>query len=195
MYIKNTYRNCYEIINTSCSFVKKNRYQLKKSLNAMFSIKKPIKLIYYNKNNYQQTFYQLLDYLKENNEKNILVLGRYNKDINEVIEDNLTNNKIIYKDLNINYLTVHCSKGLECDNIIILNMSNKLMGFPSQILDDEVFELMNDNLEKCPYAEERRLFYVALTRTKKKVYIMAPRENPSIFIDEIKSKTVELIIK
>ena len=192
MYIKNTYRNSYEIINASCSFIKKNRYQLKKSLNAMFSLKNPIKLIYYEKDNYYEMFYKLLDYLSVNNQKNILVLGRYNNDINEVINDNYIDNKIIYKDLDITYLTVHCSKGLECDDIIILNMSNKLMGFPSKINDDKVFDLINNDIEKYPYAEERRLFYVALTRTKRNIYIMTPRVNPSIFISEIKSKTVEL---
>jgi len=195
MYIKNTYRNSYQIIDTSCSFVRKNKYQLQKKLIAQFSLKNPIKIVYYERDNYRMMFNKLLNYLDEHNQKNILVLGRYNNDIKEVIGNNYSDGKIIYKDLNISYLTVHRSKGLECDDIIILNMSNKLMGFPSQREDDKVFDLINVDREKYPYAEERRLFYVALTRTKKNVYLMVPTKNPSIFIDEIKSKTVDLIIK
>ena len=37
--------------------------------------------------------------------------------------------------------------------------------------------------------EERRLFYVALTRTKNRVYIIAPIHNQSIFLKEIKKYT------
>ena len=195
MYIKNTYRNSYEVINVSTSFVRKNKYQLPKKLIAQFSLKNPIKLVYYDIENYYNVFYQLLDYLYLNNQKNILVLGRYNNDVNDVVRNNYINGKIIYKDMCINYLTVHRSKGLECDDVVILNMSNKLMGFPSQRKEEEVFDLINDGFEKYPYAEERRLFYVALTRTKKNIYLMVPRKNPSIFIEEIKSKTVDLIIK
>lgn len=195
MYIKNTYRNSYQVINASCSFVRKNKYQLRKNLIAQFFLKDPIKIIYYDMDNYASKFYHLLDYLDEHNQKNILVLGRYNRDIYDVCEDNYVNGKIIYKDMNIEYLTVHCSKGLEGDDIIILNMSNNLMGFPSKIEDDDIFSLISSNNERYPYAEERRLFYVALTRTKRNIYIMVPRNNPSIFIEEIRSKTVDLIIK
>ena len=164
-------------------------------MKSQFSLKNPIKIVYYERDNYRMMFNKLLDYLDEHNQKNILVLGRYNNDVKEVTRDNYLDGKIIYKDLDINYLTVHRSKGLECDDIIILNMSNKLMGFPSQREDDEVFDLIDVDRENYPYAEERRLFYVALTRTKKNVYLMVPRSNPSIFIDEIKGKTVDLIIK
>ena len=195
MYIKNTYRNSYEIINTSGSFIKKNHYQLRKHLRAQFSLRKPIKIIYYNQNNYQEMFYRLLDYLQINNKKNILVLGRYNNDINEVVNNYEINKPIVYKDLNVQYLTVHRSKGLEDDDIIILNMSNRMKGFPSKINNEEIFTLINKNNEQYPYAEERRLFYVALTRTRNNVYLMVPKGNPSIFIEEIKSKTIELIIK
>ena len=36
-----------------------------------------------------------------------------------------------------------------------------------------------------PFAEERRLFYVALTRTKNRVYIITPKNKPSRFLIEI----------
>ena len=58
-----------------------------------------------------------------------------------------------------------------------------------------LLSLISDSDENIPYAEERRLFYVALTRCKKRIYILVPRNNPSIFLKEIKSSCVELQFK
>ena len=74
------------------------------------------------------------------------------------------------------------------DNVIILNLSDELLGFPNKIEDDEVLKLFFKNKEKCLYAEERRLFYVALTRTKNNVYLLTKKYHESIFVNEIKSK-------
>ena len=91
----------------------------------------------------------------------------------------------------IRYLTVHMSKGLECENVILINMSDEYLGFPSKIKDNNWF-MDNNEME---YAEERRLFYVALTRCKERIYILVPRGNPSMFIEEIKVNCVELLMK
>ena len=42
--------------------------------------------------------------------------------------------------------------------------------------------------EKCMYSEERRLFYVALTRTKNETYLFVKKDNPSIFVKELLKK-------
>jgi len=63
-----------------------------------------------------------------------------------------------------------------------------LLGFPTKIKDDRILRLVTSNYDKYPYSEERRLFYVALTRTKNYVYLMVPIKNESIFIKEIKNK-------
>ena len=102
----------------------------------------------------------------------------------------LKQDKLIYlndKNIDIRYLTIHKSKGLEEENIIIINLENKTLGFPSQIKDEKILNLISIK-EKYPYAEERRLFYVALTRTKNYAYLLVPNKNPSIFIKEIKRK-------
>ena len=84
------------------------------------------------------------------------------------------------------YYTVHKSKGLESDNVIIINMEDKLLGFPSQIEDDKILRFVLNKKDYYPYEEERRLFYVALTRTKNEVYLLIPVNKKSIFVDEIK---------
>ena len=184
--IKNTYRNSYELINTSLKFIKKNPYQLRKNIHATFLFKNPIVLVYYD--DYLKTYNNLFNYLYLEDEKNILVLARYNKDLDEV-------KKIEHSGINIRYLTVHMAKGLEEDNVVLLKFSNDYLGFPSKIMNNNILDMINENMEDIPYAEERRLFYVALTRCKKRIYILVPKNNPSIFIKEIKSSCVELLFE
>lgn len=192
LYINKTYRNSYELVNISCKFVSRNHYQMKKVIKANFLLKKPIKIIYYD-NDYQEKFYQLLDYLINQNKKHILVLGRNNNDINNLVP-NINGNSFIYHDVLIKYLTVHRSKGLEEENVILINANDDYLGFPNKIIDDQVFELISKNKEKILFPEERRLFYVALTRTKEYCFIMAKRDRVSKFVLEIVNKIEELDI-
>lgn len=186
MKIVYNYRNPFQLLKVSYKFINKNHYQIKKYLKATFSLNYPIKLIYYSKSSYKYKFYQLLEYLYQHNMKNILILGRYNKDINELMD------KVEYKDMNLRYLTIHKAKGLEEDNVILINMTNKIMGFPSKIKEPKITKKIFKSKERYPYSEERRLFYVALTRTKNNIFIMSDKNNESIFVTEIKSKTIEL---
>ena len=169
--LTHTYRNSQELINISTKFIMKNKNQIKKELISNKHIKKPIKYIYYI--NPKKAFNKL--YKKLNNENNdLLVLGRNNNDIFK-----FSNNK------NLNYLTVHSAKGLEADNIILINMTNKINGFPNKI-NNEILNKIHPIDQNILYAEERRLFYVALTRTKNYVYILTPIFGKSEFIKEIK---------
>ena len=69
------------------------------------------------------------------------------------------------------YLTAHKSKGLEEENVVIINMSNNITGFPSQIKEDCLLRFVSRSKSYYPYDEERRLFYVALTRTKSTTFL------------------------
>ena len=179
--LKNTYRNSYQLIKIAKKFILKNPYQLKKQIYAKFLLKYPVVLVYYS--DLKKTYNDLLNYLYLEDKKDIMVLSRYNKDLN-----------IINKSDDIKYLTIHKAKGLEAENVILLNMSDSYLGFPSKIKEFSCSMMFNTFYEETPYAEERRLFYVALTRCKEKIYILVPRKNPSIFIKEIKKYCVELII-
>ena len=91
-------------------------------------------------------------------------------------------------------MTAHASKGLGFDDVIVVNGKNETYGFPSKVEDDPVLGFVVKGDRSIDYAEERRLFYVAMTRTKNRVYFIAPEKNPSEFLLELKRdyKNVDL---
>jgi len=188
--IENTYRNSQELISVAGNFVMKNKRQIYKKLKSNKKLNRPISIIYYD--NIKEEFYNLINYIANNCSKNILVLGRNNNDINMLVDDNYFcvdgENIILFdnKDIKIRYLTVHKSKGLEEENVIIINLIDRINGFPNKIVNDKVLRFVSNNKEKYPYSEERRLFYVALTRTKNSVFLLVPKKCESIFITELK---------
>ena len=133
----------------------------------------------------------------------VFLIGRYSFD-NKMLEDNLElsykydnrNNltKVIYSkrdDLDISYITAHKSKGLQADYVFILNNKNGRMGFPSKIQDSPVLDLLLENSDPFPDAEERRLFYVAMTRAKKKVILVTLKDRESDFLRALHDKYAE----
>ncbi len=188
--IQTTYRNSQELINVAGSFVMRNPRQMSKQLVSSKTISKPIHIIYY-----QNFILELKKLLNQLEYTQVYLLGRNHRDINPILKDSdftsMDERKIRYKlrnDLDITFLTVHASKGLESDLVIILNMANDVLGFPSKLEDDPILKYVNPNQDFYPYEEERRLFYVALTRTKNVVYLMTPKKNPSFFIQELLHK-------
>ena len=96
--------------------------------------------------------------------------------------------KIIYLknlDLNIIFSTVHAAKGLEAENVIILDLNDDVKAFPNKMGEDSVLSFIMSGRGGGIYTEERRLFYVALTRSKNRCYLISEKENPSIFISEL----------
>ena len=87
--------------------------------------------------------------------------------------------------LDVRFRTVHSSKGLEADYVIIVGLTAGIYGFPSRIADDPVLDLALPAPEAFRHAEERRLFYVALTRARVEVTVIAPTGRMSPFVTEI----------
>lgn len=90
-------------------------------------------------------------------------------------------------------MSVHASKGLESDNDILINMTDDMYGFPNKIVNSKLIEELHPSDKTYIYAEERRLFYVALTRTKNKIYILVPLFKKSIFIKELRNLTKAIL--
>ena len=114
-----------------------------------------------------------------------LLLGRYR----HVMPKNFHELTRTHGGLDLRFMTVHGSKGLDADHVIILDVSCGRMGFPSEIEDDPLLDLVLPEAENFEHAEERRLFYVALTRPFHTVTILADREKPSSFARELADET------
>ena len=132
---------------------------------------------------------------KDNKPIHVLVLGRYNFDGYNLEQTDLftyrgkgKGRQIIskkYPQVRITFMTAHASKGLGYDEVIVINGRGGTYGFPSKIEDDPVLSLVLREDRTYTYAEERRLFYVAMTRTKNRVYFVAPLQEPSEFLLEL----------
>lgn len=84
----------------------------------------------------------------------------------------------------IEFLTVHKSKGLEADYVILLQCNKDTYGFPSRVSDDPSLQYVLTASDRFPYGEERRLFYVAITRAKIKTWVLYDTRFPSVFVNE-----------
>ena len=183
-FLTKTYRNSHELIKIASKFIMKNNKQIKKNMNSTKSLKHPIELIAYTQK--VKTFKKIIDKIL-NYSKDIMILYRNNKDIYNYIDKEFTldNNVLHYKNARLKHYSVHKSKGLESEYVILINCNNEKLGFPNKIEDNQIIQKII-KYEEMKYAEERRLFYVAITRTKEKVFILYDKNNPSIFIKEIK---------
>ena len=206
LFIERTYRNSQELIDISKRFIEQNTLQIKKEPKSDKTIEVPIEFTRYENASAVSTIIDtLLKIIKKGGaDQKILILGRHSFDIDTYLEDGRVEldketGKITVEELgvsiDIEFLTVHKAKGIEADNVIVLNLQNNLYGFPNKLTDDPLLSLLlsqgekdltfYDNKDKpLFFPEERRLLYVALTRTKNKVYLMVP-DNESLFINEI----------
>lgn len=160
-YLTKTFRNSLELVQVAGLFIQKNPLQIIKEMHSDKHLKQPIVIVYY------QDMSKVI-----------------NKLINELIDPMILGRNNIDNNNYPNFYTVHMSKGLESDNVIIINNNDDYLGFPNQIINDRITtDLININ--EIKYAEERRLFYVALTRTKNKVYLLVNQNSISIFVKEL----------
>ena len=195
--IEQTYRNTQSLIDITSKFIFKNKKQREKAPKSKKkNIPNPVELVYYYPENAEDVLINEIEKLTQKSKnQSIMILGRYNHDINEFIK--LTpksrikyyerSSKLLirgFENTDIIFQSIHKSKGLEAENVIILNLKNDLLGFPNKIMDDPLLSLLLSDKEGFSYAEERRLFYVALTRTKNKVILLIPNDQ-SIFISEL----------
>lgn len=212
--IVRTYRNSQDVIDIAGNFIQRNSEQIPKQLISPKRIEDPVLIYTYDGTfkgrdgsrrsgaNYalasavETAIGQLLEYKKKEEKEPgpILLLGRFGFDgdhlersgLFEYINRGSKIKSVRYPNLDITFMTAHSSKGLGYDDVIIVNGKNETYGFPSKIEDDPVLAFVIRGDRSINYAEERRLFYVAMTRTKNRVFFIAPEQNPSEFLLELK---------
>ena len=197
MRIENTYRNSQELIDIMGRFVMQNPNQLPKNLKSSKHCDNPICPMPFTKavGMYPAIVASLKTIIKELDgaKGSVLLIGRtkydekYVKECRFFAPTKSSGGYVIpqYPNLSFQFLTAHKAKGLEGDYVILLNAENSQLGFPNQIADDPILQLVLCSAEKFDFAEERRLFYVALTRTRNKVFVVAPSDGYSPFMDDL----------
>lgn len=125
----------------------------------------------------------------------IYIVSRYRYDIGSVfpeIASRVTDENGGAIDLQIagrkiQALTAHSSKGLEADYVFLLNCNSGYddYGFPSQVADDPILDYVLSKTDSFDHAEERRVFYVAITRAKRASYVLFDKQYPSLFVTEL----------
>ena len=118
------------------------------------------------------------------------VLGRYRHDEPR----GLTSIAARYPSLQVVYNTVHAAKGLEWDYVVLSNVIAGKYGFPTEICDDPILELVLTGDKGAKNPEERRLFYVALTRARRKVFILTDPTCPSVFVKELEAQSGKMTL-
>ncbi|MCU0323150.1 MAG: UvrD-helicase domain-containing protein, partial [Chitinophagaceae bacterium] len=205
--IEQTYRNSQSLIDITSKYILKNSKQILKNPKSKKElIEDPIMFVLYEDHEIEKTFINEIQKLVDKyGKKSILVLGRHSFDINDLIKLS-SNNKVKYiekddklivqgfEDIDIKFLTIHKSKGIEADNVIVLNLKNHLLGFPNKMTDDPILSTLLSDEEEYRFAEERRLFYVALTRTRNEVVLLIPSEVSS-FVEELLNDNNYLLTK
>ena len=140
----------------------------------------------------------------------VFLIGRYNFDIKKIsrcefLSFKISEEKVLISmherpDLRISFLSAHKSKGLQADYVLIINCRNTILGFPSRMKENEIFRIVREvaiqkleqrkmNKRKCEkFSEERRLFYVTMTRARKRILFLTVQEKESPFILELREE-------
>lgn len=186
--LSRTYRCTQTIADVATTFVTKNPMQIpKKVLAQQGDIGKPI--VFIRAGAEQQGVREALQRISEDVKVNgqrkssVFVLGRYKHNRDWVPNEDFLN-------LDIKYRTIHGSKGLEADYVVVVNMESGRYGFPSEIEDDPILNLAMSELEEFEHAEERRLLYVALTRARKQAFLVTKQNKDSMFAVELMSDSL-----
>ena len=179
-----TFRFNNSIAKASQNFILKNPAQISKNIKTIQNSKNQSLYLYWYTSNKEMDEYieQIIKLIKNkstniSSKKSIKILSRYSF----YEPKNLSHLQHTFEEtFDISFNTIHGAKGLEADYIIITHLEEGKFGFPSEQKAQE--------LDDYPYAEERRLFYVAMTRAKEKIFFIAHSKGPSSFIDELKKE-------
>ena len=176
------YRSTQNIVGASNEVIKHNKFKVEKEVKA--SKKSEHKIVVYAGNNEEENLQFCLDKVRE------------------LLDDGLTNDEILFlyrrskmftpyfnkfknEGIKVQGKTIHASKGLEAKVVFIIGLTEGNGGFPDIWLEDRIFQVIKKANHDLLMEEERRLFYVAITRAKDKLFLITEKGNESSFLKEI----------
>lgn len=216
-----TYRFSDKLHSLSANFVTKNPLQIKKIMSSQIHVEKPsavavdvravaLKLEDGNKLEitqellnpeecYLKTLYVWLHKIEkkalDRTDKTctVMLLGRRKwENMPALSKVSLEKLQKDFSSIEVSYKTVHAAKGLEADYVLLIGVDNQI--FPSEKQGDQIIEAILPLLEQYPYAEERRLFYVGLTRARRYLIILYDSLSISPFITELVRESVPKLL-
>ncbi|CAM8211089.1 DNA helicase IV [Enterobacter asburiae] len=183
-----TYRFNSRIGEIANRFIQQNPHQLAKPLNSLRpGDKKAVTLLA--DDQLEPLLDKLSGYAKP--DERILVLARYHHLKPAALEKAATR----WPKLQLEFMTIHASKGQQADYVIVLGLKEGSDGFPAPARESVMEEALLPVPEDFPDAEERRLLYVAITRARHRVWLLFNKEEPSVFVDILKSIDVPVARK
>jgi DNA helicase-4 len=189
--METTFRFGEPLASMSTGFILKNPEQKEKTVQPYSAkVKTELKTLYYNSLEDQRKMVaSVLSYIPNN--QSVYLLGRYSFDVDVLKSDMFdvfmkgTKTFVRHNGKEYPYLTAHQSKGLEADHVLLINCNSGAYGFPSTISDDPILSRVLSENDHFEFGEERRLFYVAITRGKRITYVFYDKKHPSTFVTEI----------
>ncbi len=192
--IETTYRFGNPLVQRSSEFILKNPAQVQKSVRPLSdNVCTKLSFVPFSRTTnetYLNTIKTLIESIPA--DETVMLMARYNYEVkvfprNCVKQQSPTSKRatVTFAGRTMQFLSVHAAKGLEADNVIILNCSQDGGGFPSRITDDPILGYVLSLIDNYEYSEERRLFYVAITRAKKHTFVMYNENMPSVFVTEM----------
>lgn len=197
--IETTYRFGNPLIDESSKFVQNNPLQKKKKVHPRTADTPKTKISFMGYKNNQE-LQSLMERMvaRVPKDKTVYIISRYSYDIRAlnspnikmVYDNNSDNVSLTIAGRQVKFMTIHGSKGLEADYVFLLNCNSGLYGFPSLVSDDPVLDYVLSNPEHFEYAEERRVFYVGITRAKVHTVVMYNVDTPSPFVTEMNTEII-----
>ncbi len=195
--LNDNFRSHSNIVELGKQFISKNPHQRSKNVVSKNPQYKTSQIDFFELEHMQKTISSIPD------DESIFVLYRYNDDA--FVAQSMLQNYFYLNDAkqpmkrrdckkNISMMTIHASKGLEAQHVFVLFPTGTQRIFPSETTDHFIFNMLKTNHDDYPFAEERRLMYVAITRAKQNLYFVSQTRDPnSIFWSELKTLTQQII--
>ena len=176
------YRSTQNIVGASNEVIKHNKFKVDKEIHSS-----------------KQSEHKIVVYSGNSEEENIQFC--FDK-VHELLEDGTTNDDILFlyrrskmyspyffrfrnDNVKVQSKTIHAAKGLEAKVVFIIGLTEGSGGFPDIWLEDRIFQVIKKANHDLLMEEERRLFYVAITRAKDKLFLITEKGNESSFLKEI----------
>ncbi|MEX1663789.1 UvrD-helicase domain-containing protein [Thioclava sp. 15-R06ZXC-3] len=181
-----TFRSVDKIALAARHFVLRNPAQITKTvIPAGESKETAIRVVWTHKHDGMDKLKQVLSSFADlpapaGKKTSVLLLGRYRH-----VDPGIRDLQRSFPNMSLSYKTIHASKGLEADHVVLLGADRGRIGFPSEITDDPLLSLVSPEAEPFENAEERRVMYVAMTRARFSLTILASESRPSVFVTEL----------